>query len=106
MAAPGARPKAAAGAGGGVGSGGGGGGTGSGTPVAALTLPASPSVSRPFAYAFSAETAKVIHLVRHGQGYHNVEAAVRSIALPPRVPYLTSSCTLNSPHPKPTPRSC
>ena len=28
------------------------------------------------AYCFSAEHAKVIHLVRHGQGVHNVEAAL------------------------------
>lgn len=34
------------------------------------------SVPRPLAYAFSAETAKIIHLVRHGQGVHNVAAAV------------------------------
>ena len=34
------------------------------------------SVPRPMAYCFSAEHAKVIHLVRHGQGVHNVEAAV------------------------------
>lgn len=31
---------------------------------------------RPIAMAFSAETAKVVHFVRHGQGYHNVEAAL------------------------------
>ena len=28
-------------------------------------------------YAFSADGAKIVHLVRHGQGLHNVEAALR-----------------------------
>lgn len=46
-----------------------------GTSASALN-PAVASVPRPFAYAFSAETAKVIHLVRHGQGHHNLEAAL------------------------------
>ena len=32
---------------------------------------------RPLAHAFGAETAKVVHLVRHGQGQHNVQAALR-----------------------------
>jgi len=31
----------------------------------------------PLAYGFSAESAKLVHLVRHGQGIHNVEAALR-----------------------------
>ena len=31
-------------------------------------------------YAFSADSAKIVHLVRHGQGLHNVEAALRGSA--------------------------
>ena len=46
-----------------------------GDPAAAAAAPA-----RPLAHAFGAESAKVVHLVRHGQGFHNVEAAVRGPA--------------------------
>ena len=38
------------------------------------------AVPRPLAFAFGAESAKVVHLVRHGQGLHNVEAALRGTA--------------------------
>lgn len=31
----------------------------------------------PSAYGFSAESAKLVHLVRHGEGIHNVAAALR-----------------------------
>jgi len=31
------------------------------------------------AWAFSADSAKLVHLVRHGQGTHNVEAALRGV---------------------------
>ncbi len=31
----------------------------------------------PTAWAFGADAAKLVHLVRHGQGIHNVEAALR-----------------------------
>ena len=33
----------------------------------------------PSAWAFSADSAKLVHLVRHGQGTHNVEAALRGV---------------------------
>jgi len=42
----------------------------------ASATPPIASVPRFTAFAFSAETAKVVHFVRHGQGFHNVEAAV------------------------------
>ena len=38
------------------------------------------SSQQPAAFAFSAESAKVVHLVRHGQGTHNVEAALHGAA--------------------------
>jgi len=31
------------------------------------------------AWAFSADSAKLVHLIRHGQGTHNVEAALRGV---------------------------
>lgn len=38
------------------------------------------SVPRPVAFSFSADSAKIVHLVRHGQGYHNVQAALLGAA--------------------------
>lgn len=51
--------------------------TGAAAPSAAMVPVPAPSKGPSLtAFAFSAETAKVLHLVRHGQGFHNVEAAV------------------------------
>ena len=33
----------------------------------------------PTAFAVAADGAKLLHLVRHGQGTHNVEAALRGV---------------------------
>lgn len=52
----------------------------SGYPTSGAASAPTPTVPRPFAYAFSADTAKLVHLVRHGQGYHNVEAALYGAA--------------------------
>jgi broad specificity phosphatase PhoE len=41
---------------------------------------ATPGPMRPLAYCFSAEHAKIVHLCRHGQGAHNVAAALYGAA--------------------------
>ncbi len=48
-----------------------------------MELPSFPTATDrrvPTAWAFSAEGAKVVHLIRHGQGVHNVAAALHGSA--------------------------
>ncbi len=56
-------------------------------------------------FAFGADGAKLVHLIRHGQGHHNVAAATHGAegASPPRTPHAAARIT-SSPTRTPRPQ--